>query len=354
MDADAAAAAAQGAAPVPAGGAAAGGGSASAAELKAEGNAAYRRQDVQAAVDLWNAALREHVEGLGRGGGAGPPPLSEESRALELSLYLNLAQGYLKLGDPGKALRACQVAAGEDPGNAKAHFRAAEACLALARPSEAERWLAPVAEAQGSGSEAAALLRRVRAGRAAEAKREREVARRMATGALGFSEGREAPADLGGPVAGSLLQDPASMACGAHVAEAAARAAQAREARLHAAPDPLPEPRVDDLDAFRAKILARSHRMNSSMQRSLRGRDKAQGSLRLEWLRSGQDGSALEGFASPLQAELRAIEAEGQAAAEAEAAERARASSAAEVSGASAAGADAAEEDGPRRMDEMD
>ncbi|CAK0868663.1 unnamed protein product [Prorocentrum cordatum] len=351
---DAAAAAAEGAEPVPAEGAAAGGGSPSAAELKAEGNAAYQRQDVQAAVGFWNAALREHVEGLGRGGG--PPSLSQESRALELSLYLNLAQGYLKLGDPGKALRACQVAAGEDPGNAKAHFRAAEACLALSRPGEAERWLAPVADAQGSGSEAAALLRRVRAGRAAEAKREREVAKRMAAGALGFSEGREASEGPGGAVAGALLQDPASMACGAHVAEAAARAAQARETRLHAAADPLPEPRVDDLDAFRAKVLARSRRMNSSMQRSLRGRDRAQGSLRLEWLRSGQDGAALESFASPLQAELRAIAAEGQAAAEAEAeaAERAGVSSAEGASGASSASAGATDGDGPRRMDEMD
>ncbi|CAE8713511.1 unnamed protein product, partial [Polarella glacialis] len=88
---------------------------ASAAELKARGNEAYGRGDCEASVAFWNQAIRRHVSEMQEGSSC----LGKDSQNLERSIYLNLAQGYLKLGDPGKALRACQVVLTESPTDAK-------------------------------------------------------------------------------------------------------------------------------------------------------------------------------------------------------------------------------------------
>merc|ERR1740121_1111735 len=63
--------------------------------------------------------------------------------------------------------------------------------------------------------------------------------------------------------------------------------------------------------------MAKTSKYGASTARSQQKRQNAQRSLKLQWLRDGQKGEALDAFRRPLQEELEAIEAEGREAAEA-------------------------------------
>eukprot|EP00930_Biecheleria_cincta_P084172 TRINITY_DN73660_c0_g1_i1.p1 TRINITY_DN73660_c0_g1~~TRINITY_DN73660_c0_g1_i1.p1 ORF type:complete len:335 (+),score=97.69 TRINITY_DN73660_c0_g1_i1:93-1097(+) len=281
-----------------------------AAELKLKGNEAYTQGDLQAAVDLWNQAIRRHVDAMKAG--IGPSCLSEASRQLERSLYLNLAQGYLKLGDPAKALRACQVVIHENKEDSKARFRAAEACLQLKRFEEAEKTLSMSGGEEPPPPEVVKLRQRIRAARKAEADEAKKIAKRMAAGASGFSDDKPAPVEKkasSGP--GHTMANLDTVAIGTDLAALAAEAAQAREKRMAAAAaegGPPPVPAVHDTESFMAKALGRSQKYNAAIAKSRKQRETAQRSLKLDWLRSGRSGDGLEEFVSPLQAELRQIE----------------------------------------------
>eukprot|EP00440_Ansanella_granifera_P015457 gb/GFBE01016803.1/.p1 GENE.gb/GFBE01016803.1/~~gb/GFBE01016803.1/.p1 ORF type:complete len:352 (+),score=100.66 gb/GFBE01016803.1/:1-1056(+) len=286
---------------------------ASAAELKAHGNEAYSRGDCQAAVDLWNRAIRQHVEAMKLG--EGPSCLSEESRQLERSIYLNLAQGYLKLDDAGKALRACQVVMHDHPGEAKAIFRAAEACLKLKRFEEGEKLLRPLLEAEPPMPEAVKLRLRLRAGKKEEADAAKKLAKRMSAGTSGFSDDKPPPAAAAQPSRAGIpsppMADLGTVTNGTDVAAEAAQAALRREQRMAAAASgetPLPVPAVNDLESFMAKAMGRSQKYAAAAAKSRKQTEAAQRSVRLDWLRSGQDREGLANFVSPLQAELREIE----------------------------------------------
>merc|ERR1712039_406586 len=100
--------------------------------------------------------------------------------------------------------------------------------------------------------------------------------------------------------------DPAIVSGGADIAEQTAKAALKRQAAREAGP--LPVPAVTDLDSFRAKVMARSSKYNAFIDQSRKERDRAQQSVKLSWLRSGQDSSGFDGFVSPLRNELHEIE----------------------------------------------
>eukprot|EP00929_Paragymnodinium_shiwhaense_P066603 TRINITY_DN33412_c0_g1_i3.p1 TRINITY_DN33412_c0_g1~~TRINITY_DN33412_c0_g1_i3.p1 ORF type:complete len:125 (+),score=42.04 TRINITY_DN33412_c0_g1_i3:211-585(+) len=100
-------------------------------------------------------------------------PLSPESMALERSLYLNLAQGYLKLEEPDKALRACQVVLSENKTDAKAVYRAAEALWALERQAEAVGVLESFLQLEADNVDAKRLLLKIKTAQKAEAKKQK-------------------------------------------------------------------------------------------------------------------------------------------------------------------------------------
>jgi len=281
-----------------------------AARLKIKGNEAYSQGDLHASVDLWNQAIRRHVDAMKAG--IGPSCLSDESRQLERSLYLNLAQGYLKLGEPAKALRACQVVIHENKDDSKARFRAAEACLQLKRFDEAEKTLSMFGGEEPPLPEVVKLRQRIRAARKAEADDAKKVAKRMVAGASGFSDDKPAPVENKGSRGSEhAMANLDIVAIGTDLAALAAEAAQAREKRMAAAAaggDALPVPAVHDTESFMAKALGRSQKYNAAIAKSRKQRETAQRSLKLDWLRSGRSGDGLEEFVSPLQAELRQIE----------------------------------------------
>mmetsp|Transcript_87302 Transcript_87302/g.246262 ORF Transcript_87302/g.246262 Transcript_87302/m.246262 type:complete len:315 (+) Transcript_87302:224-1168(+) len=274
-------------------------------------------------------------------------PLSPESRALERSLYLNLAQGYLKMGEAVRALRACQVVMHENPDDAKAKYRGAEACLALRRFDDAEQLLQGVAEASDDPATAAGvgrLLQRVRAGQKEDARRQREVGKRMGAAATGFSEGRQPQGGTSAAYAAKSANvnahfaalDPDAIAVATDVADEAAKAAQRREERLAAGP-PLPSPVVHDLDAFRAKIAARTSKYAAHADKCRRKREVVQHSVKLDWLREGKTRSEFSDFEQKWREELEQTEreahAEARAAAAAAEAEEAEVDADADASG---------------------
>merc|ERR1712087_78302 len=101
--------------------------------------------------------------------------------------------------------------------------------------------------------------------------------------------------------------DASAVSHGCEVAEACAKAARDREARREAGPAP-PEPTVTDLDSFRAKIMARTSKYNAFTDKSRKDRERATQSVKLNWLRSGENGDRFDGFVSPLREELHEIE----------------------------------------------
>ncbi|CAK9013754.1 unnamed protein product [Durusdinium trenchii] len=221
-----------------------------ASELKSHGNAAYSRNDVEEAVRLWNLAIRKHVQELSDG-----KPCDEEATTLERSIYLNLAQGYLKLGDGERALRACKVVLFTDQENDKARFRAAEACLQLGRSQEAEQWLSKL-----DLPEASKMLQRIRWKSRAEAAKDskqdaaarKKLAEKMSAGLSGFSEDKPPPV----PQETVGMTDLDTVSNMTDISAEVAQAAKNRLARMEAAAEgeqPLPEPTYTDFESFRAK-----------------------------------------------------------------------------------------------------
>merc|ERR1719446_1970892 len=103
------------------------------------------------------------------------------------------------------------------------------------------------------------------------------------------------------------------------IAEAAACAARAREDAMkeRETSEKLQEPTVMNLDAFRAKVTARTQKFNKYMDRSKKQRENAGHGLKLAWLRAGQEVEGLGSFQETLRQEASTIEAEDLAAAEA-------------------------------------
>lgn len=289
-------------------------------ELKEMGNEAYKQQDFQAAVDFWNRSIRRYVQEMEQGS-HGHSLLSQESRNLEKSLYLNLAQGHLRVNEPGKALRACQVVLHDDDKNQKALYRGAEACLALGNFDQARGLLLSLLETDSSHAEGQRLLRRVQrqqqAGEKAATRKQKAMARAMCSGA-DFSEGRaqnEASANQAPSIAKTTidcLARPEQMCRNLDIADAAAAAARRREARLAAAEPPqaaLPEPTTtSDLDVFRDKVFARTRKYQAHIEKSRKLSSDATRAVRLDWLRGGgkDSGPSFEDLEASWKQEMRA------------------------------------------------
>lgn len=299
----------------------------SAADLKACGNEAYQRQEFDAAVGYWNKALRQFVEEMAPGA-AGSSSLDPSRRDLERSLYLNLAQGYLKLGEPDRTLRACVLVLQDDAANDKALFRAAEACLALKHREKAAEWISKLLAVDPAHTEAKRLLQRIEAERREEARKQKSAAqaaaRRMLGACDGLSDDRASSSKsiLPDSVTDTLRHMEAESLCkNVDIATAAAHAARQREANIQArTAEKLPEPATVDLDAFRAKVMAKTQKFNKFVDRSRKQQENAGRGLKLAWLRSGKDVHDLGSFQQTLRAEADEIEAADLAAESEEAA----------------------------------
>lgn len=262
-------------------------------DLKARGNTAWQNGETQEAVDLWNTALkllinqmREKSEGKVGKHRTYLSPLSDEYRTLEKALYLNLGQGYLRLGEPKRALRACQIILHDDPNNAKALHRTAEAHLALQEFDKVKEWAEKLPrDAEGAlGADAQRLIQRAQASKKAEIKRQKATAKAMFKGGGGYSDDKPKPS----PEQEILKQQVPEMGNPAYtmaIGEAAAKAAREREERQKAGPSP-GEAQTYDLDSFRAKIMAKSAKYRASAAKSTAQTDRAQRNVKLDWIRS--------------------------------------------------------------------
>lgn len=99
-----------------------------------------------------------------------------------------------------------------------------------------------------------------------------------------------------GPIQDAL--NPHCLEKGLDIAEAAAKAARAREKTREdaAVRGALPEPSVIDFDAFRAKATARSRKYAAYAEKTRKKVEGAQHSAKLEWLRSGRDSGGFDSF----------------------------------------------------------
>lgn len=273
-------------------------------DLKALGNAAHKRGDLRDAVDFWQRALQSFAENLAEVGSA------QEAAGIERSLYLNLAQGYLQLGEPDRTARACFLVLQDNPKEEKALYRLAEASLAKGDSKVALEWLGKLLEAVPGHAAATKLQRRIREERRFEKRRSKELAARMYAGTTNFSEGHETTHN---PERQALVDRLGAdgVAATLGIADEVAAAAQRRARREP--PQPA-APVSDDLDAFRAKVMAKTGKMSNYMQKSRRGKESAQTSLKLSWLRGGGEREALNAFETRELEELRQLEARDLAA----------------------------------------
>lgn len=92
-----------------------------AAQFKQAGNALYKRQNYEQAVGMWFSALRKIIKG------GKHKMLSKDDSLMETSLYLNLAQGHLQMGEYDRTIKATEVVLHGEPRNEKALYREAEA-----------------------------------------------------------------------------------------------------------------------------------------------------------------------------------------------------------------------------------
>ncbi|CEM23842.1 unnamed protein product [Vitrella brassicaformis CCMP3155] len=96
--------------------------------VKQAGNDAFKRGEYKAAVDLWKLALKEILKaGVAasrldqeQAGGGGGGSFEEQ-----LTLRLNMAQGYLKLDEPDNTVTQCEFVLNHRPDNVKALYRLA-------------------------------------------------------------------------------------------------------------------------------------------------------------------------------------------------------------------------------------
>merc|ERR1719502_1361431 len=99
----------------------------------------------------------------------------------------------------------------------------------------------------------------------------------MLGGCSGFSDGRESgKVPLPDVVAEQLERMQPETLCGnVDIASEAARAARAREEAKSKSAEKLPTPDVVDLDAFRARIAAKTQRFSKYMEKSKKQRENA-------------------------------------------------------------------------------
>lgn len=272
-----------------------------AAEFKTLGNASYKRGDVAEAVDFWGRALRAFVEN------GESHDLTLGSMEFEQSLYLNLAQGHLKLGEAEKAMKACHVVLQDAPTNEKALYRLAEATMMRNDLKAAADWLGKLLDASPGHVAGTQLLRKVRDERKSIAEQEKKTAAKMFAGAAGCGDGRDNGKELGEK--DTKFMDnfrSENIESRLDISEAAAKAARERSGRGPSLPSPAP---VDDLDAFHAKIKARTNKMNAYVKNSKQNSAAAKKSVTLAWLRQGlAKGSELDEFQAKEMDELRTLE----------------------------------------------
>lgn len=270
-------------------------------DLKQQGSLAYKEQSYELAVKLWLQALQQLLqEGSTR---------HVDYANLELTLYLNLAQGHLKILQPEKALRACQIVLDADPRNPKALYRAADALFRLDRADEANAMLDSLM-AQGTMQAACHQLRQEHAAKQNARQRDaKKMGRKMFKGIEGSGEGRQTAT---GPSLSSSVMDglPAAgglMDCGAEVAaltsngtawagKASGYAARtAGAAGASAATSTGEEPRSEEQrsEDFMQRALAQCHRYQASSKRSTKlVQGTIQHGTKCAFLRGQQGGDA--------------------------------------------------------------
>eukprot|EP00928_Gymnodinium_smaydae_P054090 TRINITY_DN37923_c0_g1_i1.p2 TRINITY_DN37923_c0_g1~~TRINITY_DN37923_c0_g1_i1.p2 ORF type:complete len:313 (+),score=118.31 TRINITY_DN37923_c0_g1_i1:47-985(+) len=152
--------------------------SAYASQQKDLGNAAFGKQDWQAAIEAYDEGARYITHGQGDGGhghghshshggapchgdhgGGDEVELSEEDKKLALALLCNGAMAKLKVGEPELAKFDCGKALELDPNNVKALFRRAKAKVAVGEFDAAMEDAARVLELDAGNKEAELLKR---------------------------------------------------------------------------------------------------------------------------------------------------------------------------------------------------
>lgn len=115
---------------------------------KQKGNEAFKANDFNEAAELYEEALERLTEME-----EWATDLQEKTRPVALSLHLNLANCYLKLGEPVKASNSASEALGFDPKNSKALYRRGLANLDLENYDDARTDLLAAARAEPTNKE---------------------------------------------------------------------------------------------------------------------------------------------------------------------------------------------------------
>lgn len=166
------------------------------------GNAAFKEQKWEAAVEAYEAGVEYVMFSHSQGGGGGhshggapcsghhgddddsedeapPSSITNEDKQLAVTLLSNCAMAKLKIGDPDGAIADCSRALGLDGDNVKAVFRRGQGHLALGNTDEATADASRVLELDPANTQAVALKRSVLESIKKEKQKEKALAAKM-------------------------------------------------------------------------------------------------------------------------------------------------------------------------------
>lgn len=170
--------------------------SAFAQQQKELGNAAFGKQDWQAAISAYDEGARYLTFGQGGhgqghshggapcsgdhgGGDDGEPELSEEDKKIVIALLSNGAMAKLKVNEPDGAKFDCSKALEFDPSNVKALFRRAKAKLVLGEHDAAVEDANRLLELDSGNKEADTLKRQAEAAKRQQKQKEKAMCSKM-------------------------------------------------------------------------------------------------------------------------------------------------------------------------------
>lgn len=148
-------------------------------KAKDKGNEEYAKGNFEAAVKAWTRSLQSVKYILDKNFYEHNQEQLQEVFAMDLRLCLNLAQGYLKLGQWSKAVEMADKALEREPRHPKALYRKASALMQLLSFREAEGVVEALLQVDPSNAEGRRMLAEVRRSAEKGQKRERKMAEKM-------------------------------------------------------------------------------------------------------------------------------------------------------------------------------
>jgi len=147
-----------------------------------KGKEEYNKGNYEEALKSWQRSLKSVRYIVDKGLYRDKPDQLAEVDQMEMKLWLNMSQGYLKVRDWTQAVEFSDKVIGREPGNSKALYRKAQALYELNRFTEACETAETLLTLEPENAAAKALLAQMRRGEERYREKAKKLSKKMLSG----------------------------------------------------------------------------------------------------------------------------------------------------------------------------